>query len=593
MTFTNASLLLPILTIIAIYIVVKFKSEKKYFQWIEDHWFKKRTLKSQISSLLICIAIAGFVFSLMDIRGHEVRVQGKVGEQKTILLIDSSASMLAEDVRPNRFQKAIVLAKHYVKKSVGQKISIIVFSDSDKRIIPFTGDIDLLDARLSTLEELNLSRAGTGLSAAINQSVQYFVDSQGNKTGNIVVFTDAEETQDALSLELPDTVNLAIVGVGTAKGGLIPIRDNKGVFKGNKKFKGENVITRLDESFLKKIGDKIANYKYWVASSYSLPTEEIINFFNKSIELRESKNDFRVRPVLANYILIPSSILMIVGLLLGQGRTFLSVILFFSIGSYAQENKKEKKEKSQETLALEKALSTNSLPEKGKLKLAQKLLSEGFVEESSTLYEETLNDQDLSGSNKMAYTNWANAQVLAGKKKEGIEKYRKILKMTDKESELYKKVKDNLLKALDEETQQQKQKGDGESEDKKQSDDNQESDDSKSKEGKKGQDKNKESKSSGDKDQDENKDSEKDNNKEKETGKDKENKSDKQNDNSDESDKKEDKKNNASSGGQPKDGKPKKLPAILKQLMSDDNQLQKKLIDAKTTERKTRDKKDW
>ena len=71
---------------------------------------------------------------------------------KTIILVDSSASMLAEDVRPNRFKKALLLVKHYVKKAVGQQISLVVFSDNQKRIIPFTDDIDLINARLERLE---------------------------------------------------------------------------------------------------------------------------------------------------------------------------------------------------------------------------------------------------------------------------------------------------------------------------------------------------------------------------------------------------------------------------------------------------------
>jgi Ca-activated chloride channel family protein len=198
--------------------------------------------------------------------------------------------MLAEDVRPNRFEKASLLAKHFIKKAVGHQISIVVFSDGQKRIVPFTNDMDLIEARLNALKELDLERGGTGLSLAIQESIQYFVDSEKRPFGNILVLTDAEETDGGLDLDVPEGISVGVVGVGTAKGAPIPMRSSRGVFSGNKKHQGKTVISKLDEEYLKKLGTEIEHFKYWVASSYSLPTEKILGFFNRAFKTKNAKD---------------------------------------------------------------------------------------------------------------------------------------------------------------------------------------------------------------------------------------------------------------------------------------------------------------
>jgi len=66
------------------------------------------------------------------------------------------------------------------------------------------------------------------------------------------VFTDAEESEGEFNLKLPRDLNLAVIGIGTAKGSQIPLRWEDGSFRGYKTFKGEPVVTKLDEAYLKR-----------------------------------------------------------------------------------------------------------------------------------------------------------------------------------------------------------------------------------------------------------------------------------------------------------------------------------------------------
>jgi Ca-activated chloride channel homolog len=574
MTFLHSEYLIFIIITIIVISYLFLRMNKRFFQWVEDYWFYKRSSLHKVSTYLYLVGVAFLLFALLDLRGPEKRITGKVSDQRTIVLIDSSASMLAEDVRPNRFSKALILVKHFVQKAVGQKISVIVFSDGQKQIIPFTDDIDLIEARIDSLKTLNLSRGGTGISLAIQESIQHFKDTSEELNGNILIFTDAEETDGGIGLEIPDEISVGVVAIGTVKGAPIPMRNNAGTFKGNKKHNNKVVITKLDENHLKELGTKIKNFNYWVATSYSLPTEKILSFFTKINKLKQSNNDFRVRPVMANYLMLPGLLFLGLSFLLGKRKVFIMLsLLMISFITFAQQPK-EKKEptKSATTLNLENRLVEGKLSEEGKKALAANLLKDGFEEDAANLYEETL-EKKITSQNKAHHFNHATSMLKSKQNAKAINKYNKLLKhlennKNDENSEIEKMTKQNILKAL----QSSPSSGKGEGEEDNQE---QESDDKKKGEGQSDSDKQNKSKDQkdgkGDSEKDKNKDKSKDGDAKKDVKK----------------------KDNKNESGKEKKERKKKLPALLKQFIESDNQLQKKMIDAKTTNRKSRDQKDW
>ena len=571
MSFNQLNLLPLVIVGLVIFWLATLRAEKKYYQWVLDHWFFKQSLLSKVSSIFYFLGFTFLLLALLDLRGKEQRVTGKSVDQKTVVLIDASASMLAEDVRPNRFEKATLLAKHFIKKAVGHQVSVVVFSDGQKRIVPFTKDMDLVEARLNTLKELDLDRGGTGLSMALQESIQYFINSEQRPFGNILVITDAEETDGGLNLNVPDGISVAIVGVGTAKGAPIPIRNSRGVFRGNKKFKGETVISKLDETFLKKLGEKIKHFQYWVASSYSLPTEQILSFFSRSYKTKKSEDDFRIKPVLANYLLLPGVFMLILAFVMKNGKSFaVAALLICSMDSFGN-NSPPEPQKNEVILELEERFARNELGPKGKKKLASELLRQGFSEEATTLYKEVL-PETITDENSVEKFNLGAAQLKAGKVKDGLKTYTELVDYLENNTsennlDLLEKSKLNMLKAI--QTQNQKKK--------------QQNKNSKSKEEK--------GKNQENKDKDQGKGQSKDQKDQKGQGQG--NKKEKNEDKSDQE--KNQKKERDKKDGKGESGKneKQKVPSILKQLLSDDNQLQKKVIDANTVKGKARDKKDW
>lgn len=120
----------------------------------------------------------------------------------------------------------------------------------------------------------------SALSLALQESIQYFKEGGGKLAGNVLVLTDGEETAGGINLKIPPEIHVAMVGIGTNQGGRIPLDDTNGFRFGYKKHRGKDVITKLNEDFFKVSTSEIPSAKYWIASSYSLPSDEILSFFN-------------------------------------------------------------------------------------------------------------------------------------------------------------------------------------------------------------------------------------------------------------------------------------------------------------------------
>jgi Ca-activated chloride channel family protein len=606
MNFVNTTYLPHIIAGIIFLWILLFWFNRKYFNWVKTYWFFDRSWMSRISALFYIVGISLMLISLLDLRGPEEKIKSSLPDQRTIIVIDSSASMLAEDVRPSRFVKAIQLARHFVKNAAGHQISIVLFSDIQKRLVPFTDDLDLLDSRLAALEKTNAVSGGSNISQAVSEAVQYFEteDDQKSSMGNILVFTDAEETEGGMDVDLGNSINLAVVGVGTAKGANIPMRWEDGSFRGYKNYKGEPITTKLDESFIRNMGKNVKNYKSWIANSYSLPTDEIMSFFRSSFSKTVGKGDVKVRPVFSHLILIPAIIIYCFGVLLGRFKSFRAValILFCLCAnvekSFAEEEKQQKKLSPAVLKDLEK-IKQGKAERKEILKTAEKLLKEDDLDRATELYSEYARPND----EKEVSFNQATALLKAGKLDQAMPLIQSIMTSNYNE-DLKDKMRNNLLLALNNQDQQKQQnqknkdqkkdtqydKKDGEQKDKGDSGKNSDQ----SKDGKGDQDKKdkKDGKDDKSKDQKQNKPSDQDQDKDKD--KDKKDKPNK--------DPKDLEKPERETKPQSLEEKEKmieqkrkmvKTPAMIKQIMSDDRELQKKMMDTSTKESNSKAKRDW
>jgi len=204
---------------------------------------------------LLMIAFAFLVLALADPQtGSKIEKVERRGIDVMIAL-DVSTSMLAEDIRPNRLERAKQAVSKLVDRLDGDRIGIIVFAGKAYNQLPITMDYGAAKMFLSVITTDVVPVQGTAIADAIDMATTAFGESKHNKA--IIVISDGEDHQGDVLEKTEAAVKKGIVvytvGVGTPEGGPIPVYTSN-VMTGYKKDReGTTVITKLDDSMLQRI----------------------------------------------------------------------------------------------------------------------------------------------------------------------------------------------------------------------------------------------------------------------------------------------------------------------------------------------------
>lgn len=175
------------------------------------------------------------------------------------VLLDVSKSMLTEDVRPNRLAQARFACEDLLNKLEGDRIGLIAFAGTAFVQCPLTIDYEAFRLTLRDASPDIIPRGGTAIGAAIRTALKAFEAGEGRDRA-IVLITDGEETEsDALAAAdeaAKAGVHIYAIGVGTAEGELIPVREPGKPMEFLKDQEGKVVKSRLDEETLRQLALK-------------------------------------------------------------------------------------------------------------------------------------------------------------------------------------------------------------------------------------------------------------------------------------------------------------------------------------------------
>ncbi|SHG00279.1 Ca-activated chloride channel family protein [Mariniphaga anaerophila] len=172
-----------------------------------------------------------------------------------IIALDVSNSMMAEDIQPNRLERAKRAISRLVDRLKDDKIGLIVFAGEAYTQLPITSDYNSAKLFLDAVNTQMVPRQGTAIGAAINMAMRSFTP-EGDANKAIVVITDGENHEDDPVSAAQEAVKSGIVvhaiGMGLPQGSPIPV--NKGgqtdYLRDNK---GNVVVTKLDENTLEEV----------------------------------------------------------------------------------------------------------------------------------------------------------------------------------------------------------------------------------------------------------------------------------------------------------------------------------------------------
>src|SRR5438093_4312616 len=175
-----------------------------------------------------------------------------------LIAVDTSRSMLSNDVQPNRLERVKLVTQDLINELQGDRVALIAFAGRAFLQAPLTIDYDAVVEAINDLDTKTIPEGGTNISSAIALATQTFGKSAvGNRA--LIIFTDGEELNgDAVKTAKAAAdagVRIFTVGIGTAQGSLIPITGDDGQTAFVKDSSGQVVKSKLDDKRLREIAE--------------------------------------------------------------------------------------------------------------------------------------------------------------------------------------------------------------------------------------------------------------------------------------------------------------------------------------------------
>jgi Ca-activated chloride channel homolog len=174
-----------------------------------------------------------------------------------LFAVDTSRSMLAQDIKPNRLERAKYAIMDFVEQLNGDRIGLLPFAGTAFLMCPLTGDYSAFENSLKEINTTIIPKGGTDIAAAIREAQSVLTDKANTKL--LIMITDGENLQGnalAAAEEAAEKgMRIFTVGVGTREGEIVPISSG-GTQGFMKDASGNFVVSRLDEATLTGIADK-------------------------------------------------------------------------------------------------------------------------------------------------------------------------------------------------------------------------------------------------------------------------------------------------------------------------------------------------
>ena len=219
--------------------------------------------RGRFGPIALALATLFALVALAGPRGGRASVTTESRALSMLLAVDISRSMLAEDSKPNRLQRAIREARRLVQDSEGDRVGLIAFAGRSYILTPLTVDGSAVELHLDGLDPDLASEGGTSLAAVLAQGAQLLLGSGEVGDRVLVLFTDGEDTRDEVEQAVAAATELREKGIRlviAAEGGpdpvRIPIRDSAGTLIEYKLDESGRVVeTKRDDASLQQIAD--------------------------------------------------------------------------------------------------------------------------------------------------------------------------------------------------------------------------------------------------------------------------------------------------------------------------------------------------
>lgn len=251
-------LIIPILAgLLVLFLLWKKKTLAKYGEWnvikqlIPDYSVGKPIYKF----ILITMAIISLIIAMADPQTGSRMEKVKRKGIDLMICLDVSNSMMAQDIKPNRLERAKQSIIRLIDNLEGDRIGIIVFAGKAYTQLPITTDYAAAKMFISSINTSIVPTQGTAIGEAIEVAANGFGESKHNKA--IIVITDGEDHEgnvlDQADAAVKKNITIYTIGMGLPEGTPIPVF-NGDIQTGYRKDRdGQTIMSKLDETLLQRI----------------------------------------------------------------------------------------------------------------------------------------------------------------------------------------------------------------------------------------------------------------------------------------------------------------------------------------------------
>lgn len=337
---TWAALFLVWIALIVIFVVTTIKQRRRISQYFD------RSLQSRMvpqlpgavyysSAIAFLLGIAGLIVTLMGPQWGETKLKQVKRGLDLVMAVDTSKSMLAKDITPNRLARVQLELSQLVSQLSGDRVALIAFAGNAFVQCPLTSDYNAFKTFLKSLNVNMIPKGGTHLEEALNQANSLFAESKQRsqvQSQILLLLTDGEDhegnVQEAAQKLASQGVTIITIGIGSEKGEPIPILDDQENIEGYiKNESGEVVLSKLNSEILKEIS-KIGNGTYIQADDSGIQINALLSYIAQ-FERAEQESEYKIiHTERFQLFLAPSLILIILSLAIMTFYQSKSKILF-------------------------------------------------------------------------------------------------------------------------------------------------------------------------------------------------------------------------------------------------------------------------
>jgi len=251
--------LLVLIPVLALVRFISYRNQKKKLRKFGDPKLLKELmpdvsrLRPSLKFWLLLAALALIIIMLARPQmGTKISQEKRTGIE-TIIALDISNSMLAEDIVPSRLDRSKMMVENLVDHFTNDKIGLIVFAGDAFVQLPITSDYVSAKMFLSSIDPSMMATQGTDIAAAITMGMNSFTQEEGIGKA-IIVITDGEDHEggalEAAEAAKKKGMRVYVLGVGSSQGSPIPIPGTGNYMKDNM---GNTVMSALNEDMCKQV----------------------------------------------------------------------------------------------------------------------------------------------------------------------------------------------------------------------------------------------------------------------------------------------------------------------------------------------------